>query len=108
MTDQRGRVLMAALGFAGCSVPSYDRALHALHTWLDSWSGIGHVTVGMARQGYDLQLTRYDEKGWHATFYTTGMEHSPTSATGSAWERTPWHAVQGAAGDALRRASRDG
>jgi DNA polymerase III alpha subunit len=27
------------------------------------------------RQGYGLQLTRYDEKGWRATFYTTGMEH---------------------------------
>jgi len=40
--------------------------LHALRSWLDSWSGIGHVTVGMARQGYDLQLTRYDEKGWRA------------------------------------------
>jgi hypothetical protein len=48
----------------GCSMPSYDRALHALRTWLDSWSGIGHIVVGMARQGYDLQLTRYDEKGW--------------------------------------------
>ena len=34
----------------------------------------------MAHQGYDLQLTRYDERGWRATFYTTGMEHSPTSA----------------------------
>jgi hypothetical protein len=42
---------MAALGFAGCSMPSYDRALHALRTWLDSWSGVGHVTVGMHRQG---------------------------------------------------------
>jgi hypothetical protein len=60
--------------------------------------------VGMARQGFDLQLTRYDEKGWRATFYTTGMEHSPTSATGTGWERTPWHAVQGAARDALRTA----
>jgi hypothetical protein len=80
MIDQRGRLLMAALGFAGCSMPSYDRALHALRSWLDSWSGIGHVTVGMARQGYDLQLTRYDEKGWRATLYTTGMEHSHTSA----------------------------
>src|SRR5262249_2456221 len=28
---------------------------------------------------------------------TTGMEHSPTSATGTAWERTPWHATQRAA-----------
>jgi hypothetical protein len=26
----------------------------------------------MARQGFDLQLTRYDERGWRATFYTTG------------------------------------
>ena len=104
MIDQRGRLLIAAIGFAGCSMPSYDRALHALRTWLDSWAGIGHVAVGMARQGYDLQLTRYDEKGWRATFYTTGMEHSITSATASAWERTPWHAVQGAARDALRKA----
>ncbi len=31
--------------------------------WLDSWSGIGHVTVGMARQGYDLQLTRLRREG---------------------------------------------
>jgi hypothetical protein len=48
----------------------------------------------MAHQGFDLQLTQYDERGWRATFYTTGMEHSPTSATGTAWERTPWHATQ--------------
>ena len=82
----------------------YDRALHALRSWLDSWSGIGHVAVGMAHQGYDLQLTRYDERGWRATFYTTGMEHSPTSATGTGWERTPWHATQRAAWEALRNA----
>jgi hypothetical protein len=30
-----------------------------------------------------------EERGWRATFYTTGMEHSPTSATGTGWERTP-------------------
>ena len=98
----RGQLLRAAVGFAGCSMPAYDRALHALRTLLDSWAGIGHVAVGMARQGYDLQLTRYDELGWRATFYMTGMEHSPTSATGSAWERTPWRAVQGAAWEALK------
>ena len=27
---------------------------------------------------------------------------SPTSATGTAWERTPWHATQRAAWEALR------
>jgi hypothetical protein len=57
----------------------------------------------MHRQGYDLQLTQYDERGWRATFYTTGMEHSPTSATATGWERTAWQAVQTAAFDALRR-----
>jgi hypothetical protein len=88
-------------------MPSYDRAFWALRTWLDSWSGIGHITVGMARQGFDLQLTRYDERGWRATFYTTGMEHSPTSATGTAWERTPWHAVQSAAWEALTETEDD-
>jgi hypothetical protein len=60
--DQRGRLLRAALGFAGLSRPTNDRALWALRTWLDSWSGIGHVAVGMARRGYDLQLTRYDTR----------------------------------------------
>jgi len=83
-------------------MPSYDRALHALRTWLDSWPGIGHVAVGMHRQGFDLQLTQYDGRGWRATVYTTGMEHSPTSATSTGWERTPWHATQRAALEALK------
>jgi hypothetical protein len=43
----------------GLPRPSYDRALWALRTWLDSWSGIGRIAVGMAHQGFDLQLTRY-------------------------------------------------
>jgi hypothetical protein len=96
--DQRGQLLRAALGFAGCSLPSYDRALWALRTWLDSWSGIGHVAVGMHRQGYDLQLTQYDDRGCRATFYTTGMEHSPVAAIGTAWERTPWHGTESVPG----------
>jgi hypothetical protein len=31
-----------------------------------------------------------------------GMERSPTSATGTGWERTPWHATQRAAWEALK------
>jgi hypothetical protein len=64
MLDKRGRLLRAALSFAGLPRPPYDRALWALRTWLDSWPGIGHVAVGMHRQGFDLQLTQYDERGW--------------------------------------------
>jgi hypothetical protein len=30
------------------------------------------------------------------------MEHSPTSATGTGWERTPWHVIQRVAWEALR------
>jgi hypothetical protein len=39
-----------------------------------------------------------------ATFYTTRMEHSPTSAIDTGRERTPSHAVQAAAREALRKA----
>src|SRR4030095_16717815 len=86
---------------------SYHPALWALRTWLDFWSGIGHVAVGMHRQGFDLQLTQYDERGWRGTFFKSGMEHSPTSATDTGWEPTPWHATQRAAWEALRRASEE-
>ena len=48
----------------------------------------------MHRQGFDLQLTQYDERGWRATFYSSGLKHSPNSATGSAVDPTPWHAVR--------------
>ena len=77
--------------------PALRQQSWVLRTRLDSWAGIGHVDDGMHLQGYDLHLTQYDERGWRATSYTTGLEHSPTSATGTAWERTPWRATQGAA-----------
>ena len=83
-------------------MPSYDRALWVLRTWLDSWLGIGHVAVGMHRQGYDLQLTQHDDRGWRATFYATGMEHSPTSATGTAWTHAVARDAAGGAWDALK------
>jgi hypothetical protein len=44
---------------------------------------------------------------WRCTFFTTGREHSLTSTTGSAWEKTPWLAVQRAAARALDNMERD-
>jgi hypothetical protein len=32
--DQRDQLLREAVGFIRCSMPSYDRSLHALRTWL--------------------------------------------------------------------------
>jgi hypothetical protein len=95
----RRAALTAALGFTLLRSPAPEMTL--VHGWLDTWRGIGDIVVGMARQDYDLQLTRYDGRGWRATFYTSGMEHSATSAIGSAWEATPWRAVQRAAWQAL-------
>jgi hypothetical protein len=128
--EQRGRLLVAALGLAGLPRLSYDSALWALRTWFDSWAGIGRIAVGMAHQGYDLQLTRSTSaaggrrsggrrccsgfrrqvargrllsriaaalaltgpgRAQEAPLYPDAMipAPSPTSATGTGWERTP-------------------
>jgi hypothetical protein len=98
--------MLVAIGFLKLDAPAADMppASITLHRWLDSWAGIGDIERGMARQGYDLSLTRYATEGWRATFYISGKEHSATSATGSAWEATPWRAVQVAAWEVLRKA----
>jgi hypothetical protein len=58
------------------------------------------------RQGYDRQLTQYDESDWRSTFYATGIGRFGTADTASSWEPTPWGAVQVAARDAPREAER--
>jgi hypothetical protein len=99
--------MFATLGFAALPRIPADMApaFQALHRWLDSWRGIGDVVAGMNRQAYDLELTQYPE-AWRCTFFTTGREHSLTSTTGSAWEKTPWLAVQRAAARALDKVER--
>ena len=104
MPDSRSRLLRAALEFA--SLPPIEPELRRLHRWLDSWPGIGHVVAGMAREGYDLELRRYDGHGWRAMFFPSGFEHSLTSHAGSAWASAPWAAVHAAARDALHRLER--
>jgi hypothetical protein len=68
--DARGRRLRAAL--AAVLVKANAPELQLMHAWLDSWSGIGLVAVGMAHQGYDLQLTAYAGRDWRANLFTTG------------------------------------
>jgi hypothetical protein len=81
-------------------VPQTEPELRLVHRWLDSWRGIGDVIVGMARQGWDLQLTEYDTEHWRATFFVASHAHSIVG--GSAWETTPWRAVQRAPWSAPR------
>jgi hypothetical protein len=59
----------------------------------------------MSGHGADtLDGERHLDQG---AFYPTGMEHSPTNATGTGWERTPWHATQRAACEDLRKTDDD-
>jgi len=78
-TDRLARLLLVTLEAARLQTDLHPLPL--LRFWLDSWRGIGAVERGMAGQGFDLQLTRYDNRGWRATFYTTGMEHSPVASS---------------------------
>jgi hypothetical protein len=94
--------MLAAARFQYAGPP--PELVRLLRGWFGSWAGIGRVAAGMARQSYDLQLTRYGEEGWRATFYAAGRAHSLTAAVGSSWAPTPWVAVQGAAWEALVKA----
>jgi len=69
MTRPRS-LLVAALGFLAVDAGAPE--LQLLHRWLDSWSGIGLIAVGLNRQGWDLQLTQYGDGNWRATFFVTG------------------------------------
>ena len=80
-SPDRRATLRAALGFAG--LESCAQELRILQAWLDTWRGIGDVVAGMARQDFDLELRRFDRRGWRATFFPSGFEHSFTSTAGS-------------------------
>jgi hypothetical protein len=106
---RRRSLLTAALGFAllrradGAAPPETE----PLRRWLGNWTGVGHVVTGMIRQEYDLDPLRHDGRGWRAVFFESGTEHSLTSRAGTAWEPTPWRAVQVAAWDALTKRAGD-
>src|SRR5437773_9830120 len=84
--------MLATLGFLRLE-GQLATVLHALHRWLDSWRGMGTIESGMARQGYDLQLTRYGEPGMagdvphkrHRTLGRGGLGVGAETAQGAAW-----------------------
>jgi hypothetical protein len=48
--SRRGRLLYVALAFLGLDLPpaAHPSGLRALHTWLDTWHGIGLIAHGLA------------------------------------------------------------
>ena len=94
----RRTLLIAALGFL--RYPPRTPALAALHQWLDTWSGIGLIVVGMQRAHYTMSLRQIEDK-WVASFH-----HDPMSAPdGFGSGTTPWRAVQQASWAAVKRAA---
>jgi hypothetical protein len=97
MTDRRLASLRAALGFL--ELPSRAPELRLLHQWLDSWVGVGLITVGVERLGYRLSLSHIAEGEWRAQF----SAHPMWSSAGFGVGVTPWGATQIAARAAIRR-----
>jgi hypothetical protein len=95
---QREANLKCALGFL--RLPSTEPELRLLHRWLDTWTGLGLITVGVECQGYRLSLTHITEGEWRATFQANPMWAPAGFGVGP----TPWKAVQAAAWVAMNRA----
>jgi hypothetical protein len=59
------------------------------------------IIAGMTHQGWDVQLTAYAARDWRQLL--PGRDaHSIVG--GTAWEPTPWRAVQRAAWETLKKA----
>jgi len=56
-----------------------------------------------AALGFRARFGATTARGWRAMFFPSEFEHSLTSHAGAAWARSPWEAVQRAAGDALHK-----
>jgi hypothetical protein len=91
--------LRAALGFL--EIPPRAPELRLLHRWLDTWTGVGLITVGVERLGYRLSLSHIADGEWRAQF----SQHSLWASVGYGVATTPCEAVQIAARAAVRRES---
>jgi hypothetical protein len=98
--DARGRRLRAAL--AAVLINSDAPELRLIHTWLDSWRGVGLIVVGMAHQGFYVDLGDHGAGRWIAVFHAGRGGREPVAPAGTAQESTPWRAVQRAAWAVLK------
>ena len=89
--DRRLASLRAALGFL--LLKPTEPELQLLHRWLDTWEGLGLVTIGVERLGYRLGLSHIAEGEWRAQF----SAHPMWASAGYGVAATPWRAVQLAA-----------
>jgi hypothetical protein len=100
MGHQRHRTLTAALGFL--QLAPHAPELRLLHRWLDTWTGVGLITVGVEREGCRLSLSHVTEGKWRAAFMGDPM----ISPAGYGVAATPWAAVQRAGWAAVTESAR--
>ena len=60
--DARGRRLRAALGFLQLAPGAPE--LRLLHHWLNTWTGLGLIVVGVERQGLRFSLSNIADQEW--------------------------------------------
>ena len=61
----------------------------------------------MSHQGFTVSLGEHGVGRWIAVLFYGRGGHEPVAAAGSAWEPTPWRAVQRAAWAAMTAAGGD-
>jgi hypothetical protein len=93
------RRLRAALGFL--RLPPAEPELQLLHRGLDTWTGVGLITVGVERHGMRQALSHIANDERRAMFMDDNARLAPR---GFGVAATPWRAVQRAAWAALREA----
>jgi len=81
--------LRAALGFL--QLPPRAPELQLLHRWLDSWTGLGLVVVGVERQGLRFSLSHIADGEWRARFISNPM----FEPVGFGVASTPWRRCSG-------------
>ena len=96
-SDRRLATLRAALGFL--RLPPREPELQMLHRWLDTWEGLGLITVGVERLGYRLSLSHIAEGEWRARSPHIPCGRRPEYGVAT----TPGRAVQDAAWRAVGR-----
>jgi hypothetical protein len=77
--------LTAALGFLQLEPRAPE--LRLLHRWLDSWSEIGLIVVGMSHQGFQVSVGEHGAGQWIAVFYGGRGGHEPVAGAGTARRR---------------------
>jgi hypothetical protein len=95
--DSRRASLTAALGFV--QLPPREPELRLLHRWLDAWTGVGLITVGVELLGYRMSLSHIAQGEWRAQFSAYPM----SAPRGYGVAPTPWRAVHLAGWAAVNR-----